>query len=58
MQVTESHDEKLMSHPLIVSHVHPTGPIRMRALQLKKTILNDCKRLGIRQHGRQFGRDP
>jgi len=26
-------------HPLIVSRVHPTAPIRIRAAQLKRTIL-------------------
>jgi triacylglycerol lipase len=34
-------------HPLIVSNVHPTGPIRLRAMQLKKTILEEIKLLGI-----------
>lgn len=34
-------------HPLIISRVHPTGPIRIRAMQLKKTILAEQKRLGI-----------
>jgi triacylglycerol lipase len=38
---------KERGHPLIVSHVHPTGPVRMRALQLKKTILSNCKKHGI-----------
>ncbi|HEY7090491.1 MAG TPA: alpha/beta fold hydrolase [Tepidisphaeraceae bacterium] len=35
-------------HPLIVSRVHPTGPIRMRALQLKRTIREESKRQGIK----------
>jgi len=35
-------------HPLIVSRVHPTGPIRMRAIQLKKTIRERCRELGVR----------
>lgn len=35
-------------HPLIVATVHPTGPIRFRAMQLRKTILEQCKEQGIK----------
>jgi triacylglycerol lipase len=35
-------------HPLIVSRVHPTGAIELRARQLKATILR-----GLKQHGRE-----
>jgi triacylglycerol lipase len=35
-------------HPLIVSRVHPTGPIRMRAMQLKKTIREEGRKLGVK----------
>lgn len=34
-------------HPLIVSNVHPTGPIRLRATQLKKIILEQCEKQKI-----------
>jgi triacylglycerol lipase len=34
-------------HPLIVSQVHPTGPIELRARQLKKTILEQTQARGI-----------
>ncbi|HWP40036.1 MAG TPA: hypothetical protein VNL70_03850, partial [Tepidisphaeraceae bacterium] len=42
-------DRALMArgHPLIVSRVHPTGPIRLRASQLKKTILQQIEAQGI-----------
>jgi len=33
-------------HPLIVSRVHPTGPIELRARQLKENILRSLKQLG------------
>ncbi len=35
-------------HPLIIANVHPTGPIRLRASQLKKIINHQCRELGIR----------
>lgn len=33
-------------HPLIVTRVHPTGPIELRARQLKEQILRNLKQLG------------
>ncbi|WP_428937592.1 esterase/lipase family protein [Fontivita pretiosa] len=36
-------------HPLIVSRVHPTGPIRLRAAQLKRTILQQIEARRIEQ---------
>jgi triacylglycerol lipase len=33
-------------HPLIVSRVHPTGPIELRARQLKEIILRSLKQFG------------
>ena len=36
-------------YPLIVSRVHPTGPIRIRAAQLKRTILEQSKELDIKE---------
>ena len=36
-------------YPLIVSRVHPTGPIRIRAAQLKRTILEQSKEQGIKE---------
>ncbi|MEO6437484.1 MAG: alpha/beta fold hydrolase [Tepidisphaeraceae bacterium] len=33
-------------HPLVVSRVHPTGPIELRARQLKENILRGLKPLG------------
>jgi triacylglycerol lipase len=38
---------RLRGHPLIVSQVHPTGSIEMRANQLKQTILDRCEKLLI-----------
>src|SRR4051794_19725180 len=40
--------EKL-GHPVIVSRVHPTGPIEMRAEQLKKTIVEELDRRAIKE---------
>jgi triacylglycerol lipase len=33
-------------HPLVVTRVHPTGPIEVRARQLKEQILRNLKQLG------------
>lgn len=34
-------------HPLIVSRVHPTGSIALRAKQLKKTIIEQTREMGV-----------
>src|SRR6187399_128561 len=35
---------KERGHPLIVSRVHPTGSIKLRARQMKRTILDEMKK--------------
>jgi len=38
---------KERGHPLIVSRVHPTGSIRLRARQMKRTIRDELKKQGL-----------